>query len=109
MPSGGRDLDDDRFDIDDYPGNGAFSFDTTIFPSFTFDQLPGTFHRIAGNVGTTISFADGHVLFWQYVNPAVLTTKTNGLPGGLTPSSDMPDLIQLEAWSGGPIPPNVVP
>jgi prepilin-type N-terminal cleavage/methylation domain-containing protein/prepilin-type processing-associated H-X9-DG protein len=102
----GPDRDDDRVDSDDLNGAEG-SFSTTFYPAKTFVQVPGGFHPLGGSNGTPISFADGHVLFWQYANPtgfgvAGQTTATVAIAG-----SDQPDLLQLEAWSGGFPPPGI--
>ena len=94
---GALDLDDDHLDADD----NVSSFQTPICPAISFLELPGTFHRIGGTAGTTISFADGHVLFWQYSNSLALTKNATAIPGS--------DVVQLEAWSGGPMPPGGIP
>jgi prepilin-type N-terminal cleavage/methylation domain-containing protein/prepilin-type processing-associated H-X9-DG protein len=87
--------------IEDYDPRGYLinSFESPIYPATTFNDAPADFH----DGGTTISFADGHALFWQYVDPRTRTLSTQGQPGGS--SLDVP---QLEAWSGGPQPPGTV-
>jgi prepilin-type N-terminal cleavage/methylation domain-containing protein len=92
------------------------SFKTPIYQDYTFHLYgwPGENHH--GNKayadGTAISFADGHAIFWQYSDP-----RTGGLiqsayammksmsPSAMAPNS--PDIYQLEAWSGGPVPPAI--
>ena len=62
---------------------------------------PGLFHRSGRAAdGCTVSFADGHAIFWQYSNSQV-SQWADGLPG--------PDVWQLAAWGGGPPPPGVTP
>ena len=62
---------------------------------------PGLYHRAgSGPEGCTISFADGHVVFWSY-SSAQITQEWAASAG--------PDLLQLAAWGGGPVPPGVVP
>ena len=87
--------------IEDYDPRGYLinSFTVPNYPQRTFGDTPADFHK----GGTTISFADGHALFWQYVDPRTSSQSYLGQPGGT--SLDVP---QLEAWSGGPQPPNTV-
>jgi prepilin-type N-terminal cleavage/methylation domain-containing protein/prepilin-type processing-associated H-X9-DG protein len=88
--------------IEDYDPRGYLinSFTSPNYPGSgnTFGDAPADFH----NGGTTVSFADGHALFWQYIDPR---TRLLSLGTGGGPSNDVP---QLEAWSGGPQPPNTV-
>lgn len=86
--------------IEDYDIRGYLinSFTTPNYPSKGFGDAPADFH----DGGTTISFADGHALFWAYVDPRTAQLSLSGNQGGQT--NDVP---QLEAWSGGPLPPNV--
>ena len=65
---------------------------------------------------------DGHAVFWQYSDSRLgnvaeslfqgLASQTD-LQGNVTKLTDAltnsPDVFQLEAWSGGPVPPGVVP
>ncbi|HSZ57436.1 MAG TPA: prepilin-type N-terminal cleavage/methylation domain-containing protein [Tepidisphaeraceae bacterium] len=83
------------------------SFATPLYPAQKFIQLPGTFHTHGPNAGCTISFVDGHVLFWQYANP-IFFQDTNSAANVLA-TRDTTDAYQLEAWSGGPTPPGSVP
>jgi prepilin-type N-terminal cleavage/methylation domain-containing protein/prepilin-type processing-associated H-X9-DG protein len=122
-PATGPDTDDDRDDYDDHPGSmpgnpgspgGSSvtfrvdgSFLTTFYPATTFAQLPGNYHRLGGgNNGTPVSFVDGHVIFWQYAHSDVFASESDG-PSVARATIDQPDLLQLEAWSGGRPPPNV--
>jgi type II secretory pathway pseudopilin PulG len=103
-------------------------FNTPIYPSFHLSAggWPGENHHgsSAAAVGTGISFADGHAIFWPYSDPRsgnLLEASWGGLlgpitydaqghakfPGDAAPNS--PDVYQLEAWSGGPLPLSVVP
>jgi len=81
-----------------------FSFVPASPPRF-FTTLPGHYHSLGASNGATISFIDGHVLFWQYGYTKIAT----GFPRNTTDPALLPDLQQLEAWSGGPLPPNVTP
>jgi prepilin-type N-terminal cleavage/methylation domain-containing protein len=47
--------------------------------------------------GCTISFADGHAIFWNYAVPKDMTDFYLARV----------DTLQLAAWSGGPVPPGV--
>ena len=87
--------------IEDYDPRGYLinSFTSPIYPGTTFGDSPADFHK----GGTMISFADGHALFWQYVDPRTSQLSYLGQQGGT--SLDVP---QLEAWSGGPQPPGSV-
>jgi len=77
-------------------------FNPPIYPSNLFKNRPGLNHFDKYNiaVGTGISFADGHAQFWRYTDP-----RTGDQASLAAPNS--PDVYQLEAWSGGPVPPNV--
>ena len=81
---------------DGYTGT---SFETPIYPARTFVQAPGDYHPLGGSNGTPISFVDGHAIFWQYASQ-------NWGPN-VDKDQNSPDARQLEAWSGGPVPPNV--
>lgn len=85
----------EQYDVRGYLTN---SFASPIYPAKGFADVPADFH----NGGTTISFCDGHALFWPFnpVIPALDTTEER-------PPSDPRDVSQLEAWSGGPVPPNM--
>jgi hypothetical protein len=79
------------------------SFSEPIYPAFTFRpdrSCPGIYHPLSGANGTPISFADGHAIFWQYSDPRTVNFAAN------TPDLDV---LQLEAWSGGPVPPGPTP
>jgi prepilin-type N-terminal cleavage/methylation domain-containing protein len=94
------------------------SFVTPLYPATTFNTaggIPGQNHQGAKGTteGTGISFADGHAIFWQYADSRLGNLRehftslgTLDLRNYLTNS---PDLLQLEAWSGGRIPPGAVP
>ena len=97
------------------------SFVTPISPGRTFKMggVPGQHHKgtKAYCEGTGISFADGHAIFWQYSDSRLgnvaeslfqgLASQTD-LQGNVTKLTDAlansPDVFQLEAWSGGPVP-----
>jgi len=78
------------------------AFGPPIYPSNLFASRPGMNHFDTDNraVGTGISFADGHAIFWRYSD-----RRTGDRSTPFTPNS--PDVYQLEAWSGGPVPPGV--
>jgi type II secretory pathway pseudopilin PulG len=93
-------------------------FNVPIYPQYYFGAggWPGENHHgyNAPAVGTGVSFADGHAIFWQYSDPrtgnlieSAWTLKGSGseFPTALAPNS--PDVYQLEAWSGGPMPPPI--
>jgi hypothetical protein len=109
--------------IESYDSHGWLinSFKTPVYPRFAFNSIPGINHTGANSqaAGCTISFADGHAIFWEYADPrtsrivaggalSAVIAPSNGNnayvqgPGG-APNS--PDVYQLEAWSGGPVPP----
>lgn len=74
----------------------------------SFRQAPAHYHGIGSANGTTISFLDGHVIFWQYADPRTASLVpspnppfANGLPNV--------DALQLAAWSGGAVPPGAMP
>ena len=83
------------------------SFKTPIYPQRTYDwsDVPGQNHT-GGSAGETLSFADGHAIFWQYADSRTAIIERTSLTMTLGRSID---LYQLEAWSGGPIPPGVQP
>jgi prepilin-type N-terminal cleavage/methylation domain-containing protein len=66
----------------------------------------------AGNVeGCTISFADGHAIFWNYAVTDAKSTESQAASSFALEwlEGNGPDVLQLAAWSGGPLPPNVAP
>jgi len=70
-------------------------------PVTIYGQL-GTNHPLGGANGTTLSFADGHVIFWQYANQSTFN------PFFREPNSA--DAVQLATWSGrGITPPGGIP
>jgi hypothetical protein len=85
-------------------------FKTPIHPQFTFKLLgfPGENHKgsAAAAAGTGISFADGHAIFWPYVDARTGTIQEALVSGMVTTDAapNSPDVYQLEAWSGGPAP-----
>ena len=109
------------------------SFKSPVYPMNVFGSAPGQNHVGIGDSGCTVSFADGHVIFWKYADPAtgwiardgrVYNSNTIGqqyiskppwphgqnymFTGGIVNGPvNSPDVSQLEAWSGGPPPPNV--
>jgi hypothetical protein len=105
-------------------------FKTPLYPTAAFPNFawPGENHHItsASAIGTGISFADGHAIFWKYSDARVGNLVESAWAGLLGPTylvspqdvryrwpvggfvaPNSPDLFQLEAWSGGPMPPNV--
>ena len=110
---GDRDYDEDDYDLGNavaIRSGGArliCPFLTPIYPVSRFSEAPGQYH----GDGCTISFADGHAMYWRYADP-----KTATLGRYIDYSMfDVPtrgqslDVPQLEAWSGGPIPPGATP
>jgi len=110
--------------IESYDSHGWLinSFLTPIYPRYAFNSTPGINHitRKAGSAGCTLSFADGHAVFWEYADARTSIIVASGgrnvisIPSGTgdayyrgaggAPSS--PDVVQLEAWSGSlPLPP----
>jgi type II secretory pathway pseudopilin PulG len=109
-------------------GGGGGFFDTPIYPQFylSLGGWPGENHHgsKAYAEGTGISFADGHAIFWEYTDartgnlvestwgglngqPVIDATGKKTYPSAYNPNS--PDVYQLEAWSGGPVPPDIRP
>ena len=109
--------------IESYDSHGWLinSFQTPIFPKLGFNSTPGINHmsKPGGAAGCTLSFADGHAVFWEYSDPKtsmivagggrnVITVPlggSNAYPKGPGGAGGSPDVMQLEAWSGGPVPP----
>jgi type II secretory pathway pseudopilin PulG len=91
--------------------NGV-QFLTPIYPAPVFKLLgyPGNNHMGPSGhaAGTGLSFADGHALFWLYTDPRTGTIVEDFWSGTSTSvtAPNSPDVYQLEAWSGGPVPPN---
>jgi hypothetical protein len=111
------------------------SYKTPLYPQTEFGSAPGQNHVNGWGSGCAISFVDGHAMFWQYSalststiaaknlqNIATTATQYQSLffpenqgqrylfPGGISGGpKNSPDIYQLEAWSGGPIPPGVTP
>jgi type II secretory pathway pseudopilin PulG len=102
------------------------NFNTPIYPVTYFRRngWPGANHKDVAStaVGTSISFADGHAVFWRYAD-----SRTGALVGGLMKGlygpvlvdatshstfpdvamTNSPDVFQLLNWSGGPRPPEL--
>ena len=58
-----------------------------------FDAPPGVNHPLRAANGTTLSFADGHAIFWQYASQSTYDPYD--------PSSvNSADALQLAAWAG---------
>jgi prepilin-type N-terminal cleavage/methylation domain-containing protein/prepilin-type processing-associated H-X9-DG protein len=96
------DLDFDQDDITVMPGALQGGFCPPIYP-IRLSHLPGMYHALGGSNGTTISFVDGHAIFWQYA------AKPLEEFGTIWVKLPAPDLTQLQAWSGGPMPPGATP
>ena len=86
------------FDVPVYPG----------IPILSGGGWPGENHHgvKAYAEGTGISFADGHAIFWVYSD-----TRTGNLREAVAArigalDTNSPDVFQLMAWSGGPLPPD---
>jgi prepilin-type N-terminal cleavage/methylation domain-containing protein/prepilin-type processing-associated H-X9-DG protein len=89
-------------------------FDTPIYPGRLFSQvnLPGQTHCAHGSgAGCTVSFADGHAIFWSYGDPRTGDIQRNAeyiSGGGMIAIKNQfgrnIDVYQLEEWSGGPQP-----
>jgi len=101
-------------------------FSTPLYPNppvLRVTSWPGQNHK--GNKayaeGTGISFADGHAIFWQYadtrtgnlqesfaagLNGSLYTNGSLTPPGTFPFLTNSPDVFQLMAWSGGPLPPD---
>lgn len=80
-----------------------------IYPPAQLAMIPGKFHERQGYLeGCTISFADGHAIFWTYTTPGL---KSASMEGVLDHDMrlNLNDTLQYCAWSGGPIPPGVTP
>jgi len=85
------------------------TFPAPGYPSVMFNGLiwPGENHQDPNTAsgGCGISFADGHAIFWQYVDQRTgLLMQESGTPR-YNGARGAGDLFQLEAWSGGPVPP----
>jgi prepilin-type N-terminal cleavage/methylation domain-containing protein len=79
---------------------------TSVYPELCDIQaVVGRIHRDSQGKpdGCTVSFVDGHAIFWTYDRNSVGRGQTTYLTAGTTNS------LQFEAWSGGPIPPGFTP
>ena len=99
--------------------NKCFKTPTYGKDSFLEDGWPGENHKNNSTaVGTAISFADGHAIFWTYSDPrtgslieGLYSLRIAHVPPSKLPSfapytlTNSPDVFQLEAWGGGPLPP----
>ena len=87
------------------------SFRTPLYPNPQFGSMPGQNHGNKGGSGCTVSFADGHVIFWQYASLWTAQISSKMFPNMQTAvvPQGTPDVYQLEAWSGGPLPPGPTP
>jgi type II secretory pathway pseudopilin PulG len=107
-------------------GGSGGTYVTVLYPNppvLRLNSWPGQNHKGAKAYaeGSAISFADGHAIFWTYADTRTGNFAesyeaglngpryTNGQP---TPANlfafdtNSPDVFQLMAWSGGPLPPN---
>jgi len=109
-----------------FGGGAAGTFGTVLYPNppvLRVNSWPGQYHKgyKAYAEGTAISFADGHAIFWQYSDTRTgnlqesFTAGLNGpmyVNGNAVPLNkfpfltNSPDVFQLMAWSGGPLPPD---
>jgi prepilin-type N-terminal cleavage/methylation domain-containing protein len=87
-----------------------------IYPKMTEGIFYARFHlnRYGFAEGCTISFVDGHAVFWTYaIQDARSISATAGADASQFDhewlSGNGPDVLQLAAWSGGPIPPGATP
>jgi hypothetical protein len=76
-------------------------------------EPPGQNHALGGANGTTLGFADGHAIFWQYANPTTYpdwySSPRPSMSDYIVNSRSTADALQLAAWSGGPCPPGATP
>jgi hypothetical protein len=96
--------------MEDFNALGAEGLGCPIYPNLMKTSIPlGRLHVTASGAaaGCTVSFADGHAIFWNYA-------VTDARPDAFDPPSRFdtqflqgtgPDVLQLAAWSGGPVPP----
>ena len=77
-------------------------------PILSFNGWPGENHRgiKAYAEGATIAFADGHAIFWSYSDTRTGNLKEAAAAGIGALDTNSPDVFQLMAWSGGPLPPD---
>jgi prepilin-type N-terminal cleavage/methylation domain-containing protein len=74
------------------------SFMINQYPANNWNDVPGNMH----GTGDTISFCDGHAIFWQWAD----ARTAQAVQGMATPNS--PDLRQIQMWQGAPpYPPGV--
>lgn len=74
-----------------------------VYPNGMGAPVPTTDHGMARSGGASISFVDGHAIFFSYDTYTVGPRLNTGDPGFQWQA------LQLAAWSGGPIPPGVTP
>jgi prepilin-type N-terminal cleavage/methylation domain-containing protein len=104
--------------IESFDPNGWLvnSFETPLYPAVIYSQyeVPGQNHVGGSSPGSPISFADGHAIFWVYADSrtsqillkATRSSPPDGGPTFILPTfAAGPDIFQLEAWSGGKLPP----
>jgi prepilin-type N-terminal cleavage/methylation domain-containing protein len=90
------------------------NFDTPIYPArlFSSTDIPGQIHCARGSSpGCTVSFADGHAIFWTYDDwrtGDIAHKQELDSAGGIARQFGRNlDVYQLEVWSGGPLPQGV--
>jgi len=93
------------------PGLPNNTFATPIYPKppvISAGAWPGQNHKGAKAYaeGTAISFADGHAIFWQYADSRTGNLQESFAAFRQAPLTNSPDVFQLMAWSGGPVPPD---
>jgi hypothetical protein len=112
------------------------SFKPPLYPMKVFGSAPGQNHSGYGDSGCTVSFLDGHAIYWNYADHRTSTFASSGTvyntfslttqyisptvpenqgdqyiyQGGIVNGPyGSPDVFQLEAWSGGSFPAGVTP
>jgi prepilin-type processing-associated H-X9-DG protein len=92
------------------------AFGPPYYPLQLSCSIPSKSHTVGGIPdGCTISFADGHAIFWKYSggsNFSAISTMSGvitGFDAEFMNGYSTPDVLQLAAWGGGPTPPGVTP
>jgi len=77
------------------------SFHTPPFKDVGFnywgDSVPGNNHLAGGSNGTTLSFVDGHAIFWQYSTAVTCDPNSNEFQHNVGVFADANQLVD---WSG---------